>query len=126
MCFDNVDVNSLGKLLQKGVKCYSFKSLVDLGLSRSNLYQPPICVPNQCMTLICPSGTTGQASGQTKFLMMSHMNFTACCSVVPTNTDFGLTGNDTHFSYMPLAHVFERSIAYWMATCGGQIMYYSK
>jgi long-subunit acyl-CoA synthetase (AMP-forming) len=91
ICFDDVDSETLSKIMQKGIKCYTFKSLVELGKSRAYLHRPPIIVPTDCMTMICPSGTTGQVVGSTKLLMLSHLNFLACCSIIPTNKDLDIS-----------------------------------
>ncbi|MBI2104694.1 MAG: long-chain fatty acid--CoA ligase [Candidatus Omnitrophica bacterium] len=74
--------------------------------------------PEQTATLIYTSGTTGEPKG----VMLSHRNFLsnveACLQVV------SIRGQDTHLSFLPLCHVFERMAGwYLMMAVGARIAY---
>ncbi len=74
--------------------------------------------PDQTATLIYTSGTTGEPKG----VMLSHRNFLsnveACLQVI------AIRGRDTHLSFLPLSHVFERMAGwYLMLAVGARIAY---
>ncbi|MBI3330559.1 MAG: long-chain fatty acid--CoA ligase [Candidatus Omnitrophica bacterium] len=74
--------------------------------------------PDQTATLIYTSGTTGEPKG----VMLSHRNFLsnveACLQVI------AIRGRDTHLSFLPLCHVFERMAGwYLMMAVGARIAY---
>ena len=74
--------------------------------------------PDQTATIIYTSGTTGEPKG----VMLSHRNFLsnveACLQVIP------IRGRDTHLSFLPLSHVFERMAGwYLMMAVGARIAY---
>ncbi len=74
--------------------------------------------PEHTATLIYTSGTTGEPKG----VMLSHRNFlsnvAASLEVMPINH------TDTHLSFLPLCHVFERMAGwYLMLQVGAQIAY---
>lgn len=74
--------------------------------------------PDDTATLIYTSGTTGEPKG----VMLSHRNFLsnveACLQVTP------ISGHDTHLSFLPLSHVFERMAGwYLMFSVGATVAY---
>src|SRR3989338_6559755 len=74
--------------------------------------------PEDTATLIYTSGTTGEPKG----VMLSHQNFlsnvAACLEVIP------ISGTDTHLSFLPLCHVFERMAGwYLMLAVGARVAY---
>lgn len=74
--------------------------------------------PEDTATVIYTSGTTGEPKG----VMLSHRNFlsnvAACLEVLP------IRGSDTHLSFLPLCHVFERMGGlYLMLSVGARVAF---
>jgi long-chain acyl-CoA synthetase len=69
--------------------------------------------PEDIATLIYTSGTTGEPKG----VMLSHRNFlsnvAACLEVIP------IREGDTHLSFLPLCHVFERMAGWYLMMAVG-------
>ncbi len=72
-------------------------------------------------TLVYTSGTTGRPKG----VMLSHRNITS-------NVDAGLdavpsvSGEDRFLSFLPLSHMFERTVGYYLAMCIGAETIYAR
>ncbi len=72
-------------------------------------------------TLVYTSGTTGRPKG----VMLSHRNITS-------NVDAGLNavpsvnGKDRFLSFLPLSHMFERTVGYYLAMCIGAKTIYAR
>lgn len=68
---------------------------------------------DETATLIYTSGTTGEPKG----VMLSHRNFLsnveACLSFIP------ISESDTHLSFLPLCHVFERMAGWYLMFTAG-------
>ncbi|MCB0974582.1 MAG: long-chain fatty acid--CoA ligase [Actinobacteria bacterium] len=74
-----------------------------------------ICAPEDLLTLIYTSGTTGPPKG----VMLSHHNITwlsGSYDHVPQPSRSGMR----LVSYLPMAHIAERAVSYYMATLLGQ------
>ena len=73
--------------------------------------------PADLASIIYTSGTTGPPKG----VMLAHTNFCsnvdACLSLIPFD------GRDLALSFLPLSHVFERTIEYCYLAAGGAIAY---
>ena len=75
-------------------------------------------LPGQLASIIYTSGTTGEPKG----VMLTHTNF--CSNVTDVGTDFSLhTGNDVAISFLPLAHVYGRTLDYLYLFQGVPIAY---
>lgn len=76
--------------------------------------------PNDLATIIYTSGTSGRPKG----VMLSHHNLLAsansCSQVVP------VWQNDLFLSFLPLSHVFERTVGYYLAILGGVTVAYAR
>lgn len=64
-------------------------------------------LPGQLASIIYTSGTTGEPKG----VMLTHTNF--CSNVTDVGLDFHLhPAGDLALSFLPLSHVYERTVAY--------------
>lgn len=80
-------------------------------------YEPQIEMvkhdPDRIITIIYTSGTTGRFKG----VELSNRNFIS--NVEGTLTDVEVTENDKFLSILPLSHVFERTVGYYVALLRG-------
>jgi long-chain acyl-CoA synthetase len=75
-------------------------------------------LPGQLASIIYTSGTTGEPKG----VMLTHTNF--CSNVTDVGGDFSLhTGQDVAISFLPLAHVYGRTLDYLFLFHGVPIAY---
>ena len=76
--------------------------------------------PSDLATIIYTSGTSGRPKG----VMLSHHNLltsvNSCSQVVP------VLQNDLFLSFLPLSHVFERTVGYYLAIMGGVTVAYAR
>ena len=98
-----------------GLSLSTFQEIRSVGTAHPKPHVPP--APSDLAFLCYTSGTTGQPKGA----MILHQNLVAPSSSAQT---LGLTKDDIHLSYLPLAHIFERLIqtAWWMT--GASIGFY--
>ncbi|KAL5484661.1 hypothetical protein EMCRGX_G021198 [Ephydatia muelleri] len=84
----------------------SFEEVVDIGKGNLASREPP--TPEDLLTICYTSGTTGNPKG----VMLSHGNMISNLSSVCIHLGdwAALTFRDTHISYLPLAHMFERVV----------------
>jgi long-chain acyl-CoA synthetase len=75
-------------------------------------------LPDDVATIIYTSGTTGEPKG----VMLSHRNILANVEQIVTSIE--LSENDSFLSFLPLAHVYERTAGYYLPTrLGAKISY---
>jgi long-chain acyl-CoA synthetase len=75
-------------------------------------------LPGQLASLIYTSGTTGEPKG----VMLTHTNF--CSNVTDVGQDFHLNpAEDVALSFLPLSHVYERTVAYIYIFQGAPLAY---
>jgi len=75
-------------------------------------------LPGQLASIIYTSGTTGEPKG----VMLTHTNF--CSNITDVGVDFSLhSGNDVAISFLPLAHVYGRTLDYLYLFNGVPIAY---
>jgi long-chain acyl-CoA synthetase len=75
-------------------------------------------LPGQLASIIYTSGTTGEPKG----VMLTHTNF--CSNVTDVGQDFHLNPvEDVALSFLPLSHVYERTVAYIYLFQGAPLAY---
>ena len=113
--FDSVTDADRSACAAAGLSLTTFAELRVIGAVHPAPHVPP--APTDLAFLCYTSGTTGTPKGG----MVLHKNLVAPAS---TANDLGLTPEDVHLSYLPLAHIFERLIqtAWWMS--GASIGFY--
>ena len=103
VCFDPVPAEAREHARKIGLTVYEMTQLVQLGNGLQNELKPPTC--NSIYTFAYTSGTTGVPKGA----MIDHTNCVAESTAWPEN-GYDYSEKDTHFSYLPMAHIYERSI----------------
>jgi long-chain acyl-CoA synthetase len=101
----------------------NWKEIVDLGIKNAEKHYNLLekarknINPEDLVTLIYTSGTTGNPKG----VMLSHKNIMSNVYAISQIYDF----NQTHrtLSFLPISHVFERTINYYFQYAGVSIYY---
>ena len=77
-------------------------------------------VPDDVASLLYTSGTTGQPKG----VMLSHRNFVS--NVIDSLQRLDISSTDTHLSFLPLSHSFERTAGYYVMIYAGATIAYAE
>jgi len=101
-CDVPLDLKQQGK--EKNIDILSMQSMEMLGLA--NIHEPIPGRPDDVVTICFTSGTTGEPKG----VVLTHKNFMSVMGSIIAVTKSQLYPTDRHFSYLPLAHIFERII----------------
>ncbi|XP_070109279.1 long-chain-fatty-acid--CoA ligase 1 isoform X5 [Equus przewalskii] len=117
---DSFDVDLLERGKKCGVEILSFKAMEDLG--RANRQKPKPPAPEDLAVICFTSGTTGNPKGA----MITHRNIVSDCSAFVKMTEkvLALTANDTHISFLPLAHMYEQLMLCVMLCHGAKIGFF--
>jgi long-chain acyl-CoA synthetase len=100
-----------------------WKEILELGEKNTDKYQDELekvkksIVPDDLATLIYTSGTTGNPKG----VMLSHQNIISNLEGIMQVFNFGPT--DRALSFLPISHIFERTINYYFQRVGVSIYY---
>jgi long-chain acyl-CoA synthetase len=103
-------------LANTGVEVTSFGAICDLGQADAVL---PVIAPDDPHFICYSSGTTGLPKG----VILSHR--AALSTAFGAGTEIPLGDHPRHLSYLPLAHVFERSAHWIFSMAGGRIGFIS-
>jgi long-chain acyl-CoA synthetase len=79
--------------------------------------EPPPLAPDDLASLIYTSGTTGDPKG----VMLTHGNFMSQVNTI--RPLFPITERDISMSFLPLSHVYERTVDYVFLSFGVQVNY---
>lgn len=107
----------------KGEDCETLDSFAmkgaNLAAGNSNLFQllAQQAQPDDLATIIYTSGTTGEPKG----VMLTHRNLVF--DAVGSGKHLGPDINDVFLSFLPLSHVFERTVLYLLMHCDVQICF---
>ncbi|KAF5786349.1 putative long-chain-fatty-acid--CoA ligase [Helianthus annuus] len=99
-----------------GVKVVSFSQLITQGTSNHYPFCPP--KPEDVATICYTSGTTGTPKGA----VLSHGNLIA--NVAGGSLGIRFYPSDVYISYLPLAHIYERTNQIILAYYGGSAGFY--
>lgn len=110
------EVASKGK--EVGVELVTYKEMLAIG--KKNLRDPTPAKNNDLFTICFTSGTTGDPKG----VMLTHAN-QLCMAASVGAVGISVSSADSHLSYLPLAHSFERTILWVILACGAKYGFYS-
>jgi long-chain acyl-CoA synthetase len=102
---------------------YSWDELLALGAEKMEAHRPTInerC-QNLSATDVCSLVYTSGTTGEPKGAMLMHGNFISNALSVRPNIDF--SPGDIELSFLPLSHVFERTLYYLVVSQGATIAY---
>ena len=101
----------------------NWKEITDLGRKHADQYAPILekvrkeITPDDIVTLIYTSGTTGNPKG----VMLSHGNIMS--NVVSISKVYHFDYTHRTLSFLPISHVFERTINYYFQSVGVGVYY---
>jgi long-chain acyl-CoA synthetase len=103
-------------------KATSFADLLEVGLKKPKAKSNP-ATPTDIATLMYTSGTTGNPKGVILTQKALVSEITAVCDKLQA-VGSDVSDNDVFFSYLPLAHIFDRMTEELMIAKGGSIGYW--
>ncbi|KAI9216511.1 hypothetical protein BC828DRAFT_352438, partial [Blastocladiella britannica] len=103
---------------ERGVALYTLAEVEAIGAQFPSPHVPP--QPTDLASLCYTSGTTGNPKG----VMLQHKNFAAQHMLMYYGPGLTMTPDDVHLSYLPLAHIFERSIVTQVLASGGRVGFF--
>ena len=111
----------LEKLKNAGFVAYSF--VEDFQKENENVKDSDLEIsnPDTIMTICYTSGTTGDPKG----VMLSQRNLIAVLETLIRDSSLPIDENDSHISYLPLAHIFERMVISGFMGVAGKVGFIS-
>eukprot|EP00761_Pharyngomonas_kirbyi_P013628 gb/GECH01013657.1/.p1 GENE.gb/GECH01013657.1/~~gb/GECH01013657.1/.p1 ORF type:complete len:677 (+),score=162.47 gb/GECH01013657.1/:1-2031(+) len=121
ICMDDdiVTDNLVADAKKVNVTLLSYSQLMEQGRQNPVDFVPP--KSNDLATIMYTSGTTGNPKG-VKVLQKS---IVAVARSVATESYLEIGKDDVHMSYLPLAHIFERAVAFSFLSVGAALGFYS-
>ncbi|KNC82847.1 hypothetical protein SARC_04871 [Sphaeroforma arctica JP610] len=116
ICFDVVTAEDKAKFVKAGVELLNLYELTDMGVENVFPHDPPTA--SDVAVLMYTSGTTGNPKG----VQITHSNVMS--DVVSLQRRLHVSNRDVHFSFLPLAHIFERVIQALCVSQGCSIGFY--
>jgi long-chain acyl-CoA synthetase len=115
------DVETLEmKMKEFGVNTYYLSKLVATKPEDLKDYNYNVSLPDTLLTLCYTSGTTNLPKG----VKLTQRNVGSQC-VTLADVDLPMSESDVHYSYLPLAHIMERSVIVYLMTWGASIYFIS-
>lgn len=108
------------KMREFNINVYYFSKLVTNKLEDLKGVKTTMAGPDSLLTLCYTSGTTNLPKG----VKISQRNVGVQCTTID-DVDLQMDENDVHFSYLPLAHIMERSVIIYLLTFGSSIYFIS-
>lgn len=104
------------------IELFLLSEIEEQGKNHSKPANPP--KPSDVLTISYTSGTAGTPKG----VIVTHANFVAALSAIEAlNKDekfLGVNSGDRHISYLPLAHILERVVVYFIIVLGCTVGFY--
>ena len=112
------------KCTESSLKIISFSQLEEMGSKNMSNFKQTPPVSTDIMTICYTSGTTGLPKG----VVITHAQFIAEIAAIHALSRAGkfidFNKPIVHFSFLPLAHVFERSVSHIFMVPGGSVGFY--
>ncbi|KNC83117.1 hypothetical protein SARC_04615 [Sphaeroforma arctica JP610] len=114
--FEKIRLESVLAAIGKGVELFNLYELADMGVENVFPHDPPTA--SDVAVLMYTSGTTGNPKG----VQITHGNVMS--NVVSLQRRLHVGNQDVHFSFLPLAHIFERVVQAVCVSQGCSIGFY--
>lgn len=122
VCMDPIDDDLVKKSAEVGIELLYFETAEEEGAKNPATLKPP--TPDDIATICYTSGTTGMPKG----VLLTHRNILSNCMAYQYQASLGhgaiICKDDIHISYLPLAHVFERTLQGMFAGTGARMGFY--
>ncbi len=113
---DFAAIRSARELLPPGVKLVSYEDMLEIGSRNPSPATP--AAPDDLATICYTSGTTGAPKG----VMLTHRNLISNAAGYAYDLELG--PGDSHVSYLPLAHIYERVTMLVVLFNGAKVGFY--
>lgn len=111
---------NLDAATKHNIKVMTFQEILFLG--KKSLHDPIPPSPESVVSICYTSGTTGNPKG----VLLTHLNLVsntaAVAKMLPKS--LAITSEDSHISYLPLAHMFEVVVQLMITQHGGRIGFF--